>query len=83
VERALALGELGDDAKGSESNTDFDAAREEVVRLFEREYLTALVKKHDGNLSAVAREAGMQRSRLYRVLVHAGLRSPTADDSSM
>ncbi len=81
VERALALGELGDDAKAADANADFDAAREEVVRLFEREYLTALVKKHDGNLSAVAREAGMQRSRLYRVLVHAGLRSATADES--
>jgi DNA-binding NtrC family response regulator len=77
VERALAIGQWEPAANKAEPN--FDVALDEVVRLFEREYLTELIKRHNGNLSAVAREAGMARTRLYRLLEHAGLRTP-ADD---
>jgi DNA-binding NtrC family response regulator len=79
VERALAVGQWTEAAEKAEPN--FDEARDEVVRLFEREYLTELIKRHSGNLSAVAREAGMPRTRLYRLLEHAGLRTPSNDES--
>jgi transcriptional regulator with PAS, ATPase and Fis domain len=40
----------------------------------ERERLVALIQKHGGNLSAVARELATSRSQLYRLLVRHGIR---------
>ena len=36
--------------------------------LFEREYLVAILNRHDGNVSAAAREAHLDRSNYLRLL---------------
>ena len=58
----------------------FHEAKDEMVARFEREYLTDLVQRANGNLSQAARIAGVERKFLYKLLERAGLRSkPTAD----
>jgi transcriptional regulator of acetoin/glycerol metabolism len=39
----------------------------------EREYVSGLLKKHRGNMSEVARAAGLNRSYLYRLVKKHGL----------
>jgi DNA-binding NtrC family response regulator len=53
----------------------FHEAKTEVVDRFERAYLTDLVEKAGGNLSAAARTAGLERKFLYRLLERNGLRT--------
>ncbi len=51
-----------------------EQARERWVRVFEHAYLTDLLGKHDGNVTAAARAAGVDRAHLYRLLWRNGLR---------
>jgi two-component system response regulator GlrR len=48
--------------------------RERFIADFERQYLEQLLAAHDGNVSAAARTAGVDRIHLYRLLWKAGLR---------
>ena len=48
----------------------FRAARDD----FERQYFEDLLRRHNGNASAAARAAGMDRPSLYRQLWRHGLR---------
>lgn len=43
-------------------------ARERYVRAFERQYLAAVLKKHNGNVSRAARAAGVARVHFYRLM---------------
>jgi DNA-binding NtrC family response regulator len=52
----------------------FQEARERMVQAFERDYLRALVKGCDGNLRKAARDAGIDRAYLYRLLHKHGLK---------
>ncbi|MBZ0236706.1 MAG: sigma 54-interacting transcriptional regulator [Deltaproteobacteria bacterium] len=56
----------------------FHDAKQAVVDRFEREYLTDLLRRSGGNLSAAARLAGLERKFLYKVLERAGLRQKSA-----
>ena len=56
----------------------FHVAKDEVVDRFERAYLTDLVERASGNLSAAARTAGLERKFLYRLLERNGLRTKAA-----
>jgi two-component system, NtrC family, response regulator GlrR len=51
----------------------FAVAREAWQRWFERRYLIDLLERHNGNIAAAARHAGMHRTHLYRLLQRAGL----------
>jgi len=51
-----------------------ERARERWVRVFEHAYLTDLLGKHDGNVTAAARAAGVDRAHLYRLLWRNGLK---------
>ena len=51
----------------------YHAAREQVVALFERRYLAALVQRAGGNMSRAARLAGVDRTTLYRLMERHGL----------
>ncbi|MBX7101174.1 MAG: sigma 54-interacting transcriptional regulator [Myxococcaceae bacterium] len=76
VERIVAMGpqavfpELPAQADGG----DFHQAREQALRAFERSYLEALLERHGQNASQAAREAGIARSYLYKLLEVHGLK---------
>jgi DNA-binding NtrC family response regulator len=51
-------------------------AREEWNNVFESKYLEALLKRHDNNITAASRAAGVNRVHFYRLLWKHGLREP-------
>lgn len=53
----------------------FREAKRDVVERFERSYLGDLMRRHGGNVTAAAQQAGMLRSALQRLLRKHGLRS--------
>ncbi len=63
------------DAGVDYSGRPFREAKGDVVARFERDYLTALMECERGNVTAAAREAGMLRSALQRLLRKYGLKS--------
>lgn len=77
VERCLALRDQPPLAEtkpeGSEMTGPIQPIRN-ARDAFERRYLEALLKTHEGNLSAAARVAGIDRANLYRMLWRHGLR---------
>lgn len=52
----------------------FHESKEEVIEAFERAYLEALLLRFDGNISQAAREAGIDRKTIHRLLNKYGLR---------
>ena len=78
VRRSLALGQpFSEPATPAAKPISFNAAREALVREFERDYLSTLIDRHRGNISAAARSAGLARSRFYRLLARHGLSHPS------
>jgi len=66
----------------------FKTAKQKLVDEFDRRYLQALLEAHDGNISAAARAAGIERMSIYKMIRRLGLdkddkegesRAPTAD----
>jgi len=55
----------------------FKEAKRRVVDELERRYITELLDAHDGNISAAARAADLDRMTIYKMLRRAGLREPT------
>ncbi len=51
----------------------FKACKDDLVRAFEREYLTRLLGRTKGNIARAAREAGLDRKHLYSLLHKYGL----------
>ena len=49
-------------------NNAFHSAKEQLISHFEREYLTRLVSRADGNMSKAARLASVDRTTLYRLM---------------
>ncbi len=74
VERVLALGPSSLVPGAKEEALDFHGSREQALKAFERTYLEALLARHQGNASAAAREAGIARSYLYKLLELHGLK---------
>jgi DNA-binding NtrC family response regulator len=68
------------DAPTARADRPFHDAKQDVVDRFEREYLTDLLRRADGNMSQAARLAGLERKFLYKLLERAGLRQPKPDD---
>ena len=50
------------------------AARERCRRSFERASVVALLREHDGNITAAARAAGVDRTSLHRLSSRCGIR---------
>ncbi len=53
----------------------FKAAKERLVEGFTRDYLEALLLKHDGNITHAARAAGIARAHLHKLVEKYGLRA--------
>ncbi len=51
-----------------ELGTGLKEAKERMVALFERDYLLSLLEQHNMNISRVAREAGIDRRHVYRLM---------------
>ncbi len=86
VERALAgadvepLPQESTSARSLESNesiTDlpFKEAKERLVESFTKEYLVVLLEKCNGNISQMAREAGIARNYVHRLVQKYGLKA--------
>lgn len=80
----IRIDELADDFRVGESvrwsggaadtTKSFHQAKEEAIEAFERAYLTAILNEHGGNISSAAREAGIDRKTIHRLLNKYGLR---------
>ncbi len=86
VERALSLGHSGladlpEPAPAARRpSTDaaalelpFKEAKAQLVEAFERDYLSALLERHRGNISRAASEAGIDRNYIHRLVKKYGL----------
>ena len=51
-----------------EPGTGLKEAKEKMVAQFERDYLVSLLDRHQMNISKVAREAGIDRRHVYRLM---------------
>ncbi|WP_417388585.1 sigma-54-dependent transcriptional regulator [Gimesia sp.] len=51
-----------------DSSGTIDGSRNEAIENAEYEYLTALLEKHDGNISQAAQQAGVSRQGLHKLL---------------
>lgn len=82
----IRLGELAAEYRGSgslaqdtvmvraDTGKAFHLAKEEAIESFERAYLTSLLAEHGGNISLAAREAGIDRKTIHRLLNKYGLK---------
>src|SRR5262249_40987233 len=71
------------DAIEFEAGMSFRDTKEKWNELFERRYLTWLLKRADGNISKAARDADMDRKYLHKLLRKYGITdSPDGDDEN-
>ncbi len=63
-------------AQGAEGLTDlpFKEAKDKLVESFTRDYLAALLEKCGGNISQMARDAGIARNYVHRLVTKYGLK---------
>ena len=57
----------------------FKLAKQNVISEFERRYISRLLAEHDGNISAAARAAGIDRMSIHKMLHRLGLANPGRD----
>jgi DNA-binding NtrC family response regulator len=57
----------------------FKNAKQDVINEFERRYISRLLAQHDGNISAAARAAGIDRMSIHKMLHRLGLANPGRD----
>jgi DNA-binding NtrC family response regulator len=65
VERAVGLGESAEAKSGPKT---FKESKDRLVNAFELDYLKDLMRRCNNNVSQAAREAGMDRVNLHRLL---------------
>ena len=54
----------------------FKLAKQNVISEFEKRYISRLLAQHDGNISAAARAAGIDRMSIHKMLHRLGLSNP-------
>ncbi len=77
IELVTTVGEAVQDALGRDdelSTQPFRAQRREVLRNFERAYLTALLKRCNGRIQDAARTAGINTRSLYEKMRRLGIK---------
>jgi DNA-binding NtrC family response regulator len=70
---ALGVGMDGAAAPAFQLERPFHEAKEAAIEAFERTYLESLLERHEGNISSAAREAGIDRKTIHRLLAKHGL----------
>ena len=58
----------------------FKLAKQNVINEFERRYIAKLLSQHDGNISAAARAAGIDRMSIHKMLHRLGLTNSTREE---
>src|SRR5262249_60689926 len=72
---APPVGEGSEPADAEPDDTlAFPEARRRALDAFERRYLEALLRRHDGKVAAAARAAGIARVYFYRLLAKHGIK---------
>ena len=71
---------IADQGKGAlnfdiPDNYSLKEAKERIISTFEKDYLQQLLDRHQNNISAVSREAGIDRRHVYRLMKKYGLDS--------
>ncbi len=61
------------DRSGSEITKDYEEAKRQVLDKFQREFITAALMRNNGNTSAAAREMGVSRQGLVKMMKACGL----------
>jgi DNA-binding NtrC family response regulator len=64
---------LGIGAPGVVGPLDFHSAKEEAISAWERSFLAELLRRSEGNLAQAARQVGVARPHLYRLLKKHGM----------
>jgi DNA-binding NtrC family response regulator len=75
----VARDEAGVFSVAIDTATPFKLAKQELVSEFERRYIGQLLEEHDGNISAAARAAGIDRMSIHKMLNRLGLNNPGRD----
>lgn len=78
--RFSVRGELGEPPLAVRADLPFHEAKQAVVDEFERRYLADLLARHDGNVSAAARAAGLDRKHLRRLALRHGVLTPRNEE---
>ncbi len=73
----LAFSGTGRERLEVDVNLPYDMAKRRVMERFTVNYFSALLARHGGNVSAAAREAGIERSYLHRIIKKYGLKEAT------
>jgi DNA-binding NtrC family response regulator len=68
VDVALGSPELSIRSDGLQGTISFDQPLRQAREQFEKVYLEYQLKQHDGNISRMAKDVGMERTHLYRKL---------------
>ena len=63
------------------ADLSFRDAKEKWTEMFERRYLTWLLKRSEGNISKAARDADMDRKYLHKLLRKYGISAPEEDEN--
>jgi two-component system response regulator AtoC len=69
------LQEIESDDSGSSEGASFKHAKQAAVTTFERGFLIDLLKRHDGHMGHAAKEAGVDRKTIERMVKKHGLRN--------
>jgi DNA-binding NtrC family response regulator len=70
------------DAVEFEAGLSFRETKEKWNELFERRYLSWLIKRADGNISKAARDADMDRKYLHKLLRKYGITAHGGDEDT-
>ena len=62
------VGQTADTIGSAQIDLPFQEAKDAVVEKFERTFIDRLLKAHNGNVSRAARQSGMNRPRLQRLI---------------
>ncbi len=62
-----------------DTKTPFKVAKRDLVAEFERLYISQILAEHNGNISAAARAAGIDRMSIHKMLNRLGLSNPGRD----